>query len=237
MKQFLLRIYFAVQKIVFQPMDQVAYKNIISQGKVLETDVWGTKVVETEEQNIVKFFRLKRVYSSALFFPYACRFKKNSRQLQSKGIKTVNVESIVYCMPEQRHVLTYKKIPGQPIKALLNKNETNSALITQLIQFVAELHAKGIYFRSLHFGNVIVNPAGEMVLIDIADLKIYPWSLSVNQRIRNWKHLLKYSFEKEIITSFGNELFFDMYAQHSHLSKSQSTRLKKELMALGLLKN
>jgi tRNA A-37 threonylcarbamoyl transferase component Bud32 len=229
MEQFLLRIYFVIQKIIFQQIDQATFDKLISQGKVLEKDCWGIKVVETEDQNIIKIFRLKRVYSSALFFPYACRFRKNAKQLKNKGIKTVDVEKIIYCLAQQRHLLIYKKIPGQSVKALINKSD-DAELINQLIKFVVCLHAKGIYFRSLHFGNVIVNNEGDMVLIDIADLKIYPWSLMVNQRIRNWKHLLKYSFEKKIISKYGNERFFDTYAEQAHLTENQTARLKKALI-------
>ncbi len=230
MQQFLLRIYFVIQKIFFQQIDQATYDQLISQGKVLESDPWGTKVVETKEQKIIKIFRLKRVYSSALFFPYACRFRRNAKRLKKKGIETINVEKIVYCMAEQRHVLTYKKISGHPVKALIEKNNGDAELIEQLIKFVVGLHKKGIYFRSLHFGNVIVNTEGEMALIDIADLQIYPWPLSLNQTIRNWKHLLKYSFEKSVVAQFGNQRFFDMYAQLSNLSVNQTARLKKALI-------
>lgn len=230
MEQFLLRIYFAIQKIAFQQIDQGAYDNLISQGKVLETDPWGTKVVETEDQKIIKIFRLKRVYSSALLFPYACRFKRNATQLKKKGIETIDVESIVYCRAEQRHVLTYKKIAGLPVKALVEKQNEAAEFIEQLIKFVVGLHKKGIYFRSLHFGNVIVNTEGEMALIDIADLRIFPWSLSLNQRIKNWKRLLKYSFEKDVISQFGNDRFFDSYAELSNLSADQTARLKKILI-------
>ena len=70
-----------------------------------------------------------------------------------------------------------------------------------------------------------------MALIDISDLKIMPWPLSVNQRIRNWKHLLKYSFEKSIVNSFGNEQFFDAYADESDLSQEQSEKIKKNLFS------
>ena len=230
MEQFLLRIYFAIQKIAFQQIDQATYDNLISQGKILETDPWGTKVVETEDQKIIKIFRLKRVYSSALLFPYACRFKRNATQLKKKGIETIDVESIGYCRAEQRHILTYKRISGLSVKALVTeKNNEYTELIEQLIKFVVELHKKGIYFRSLHFGNVIVNTEGDMALIDIADLEIYPWPLLVNQRIRNWKHLLKYSFEKSVVSQFGNVRFFDLYAQLSNLSVDQTALLKKAL--------
>ncbi len=37
MKQFLLQIYFLIQKAVFLQIDQATYDDVISQGEVLET--------------------------------------------------------------------------------------------------------------------------------------------------------------------------------------------------------
>lgn len=229
MSKIFLHIYFAMQKRLFPQIDKETFDALISAGKVLETDENGIKVVEIDDQDIVKIFRLKRVFSSAFIFPYAWRFKKHASQLRNKGIKTVTVKKIEYCLSAQRHLLTYEKISGHTIKELLIKNRQDTDLIKKLIKFIASLHAKGIYFRSLHFGNVIVNGKGEFALIDIADLKIMPWSLTVDQRIRNWKHLLKYSFEKSIVNSFGNQQFFDTYADEADLSQVQSEKIKKNL--------
>ena len=229
MENILLQIYFAVQKALYSQIDKETYDALVRDSKVLELDEKGIKVVETADQDIVKIFRLKRLFSSALFFSYAWRFKKNARQLKEKGVKTVKVKKIEYCLEEQRHLLTYEKIPGQTIKELLTKYDKHTELIKQLIGFIASLHSKGVYFRSLHFGNVVVCDNGEMALIDITDLKIYPWPLTLNYRIRNWKHLLKYSFETNIFASFGSEQFIDKYADDANLSQRQRERLKEAL--------
>jgi len=230
MEKILMHIYFAMQKRLFPQIDQDTFNAIIDNGKVLEYDQRGVKVVETENQDIVKFFRLKQAYSSALIFPYAWRFKNNARLLRKKGIETVKIKKIEYCFPEKRHLVTYEKIAGQTIRELLTVNEKDTDLIKKLTGFVARLHANGIYFRSLHFGNVIVTNNGEMALIDISDLSVYPWSLTVNLRIRNWRHLLKYSYEKNIVTDFGEQQFFDRYADEALLSLAQREKLKKALI-------
>lgn len=230
MEKILLHIYYAVQKRLFPQIDQDTFNALIDNGKVLEFDQRGVKVVETEDQLIVKIFRLKQTYSSALIYPYAWRFKNNARLLRKKGIETVNVKKMEYCFSEQRHLVTYDKIIGQTIRELLTNNEKDTDLIKRLIEFVACLHANGVYFRSLHFGNIIVTNNGEMALIDISDLNVYPWSLTVNLRIRNWRHLLKYSYEKSIVTGFGEEQFFDKYADDALLSLGQREKLKKALI-------
>ena len=231
MSKILLHIYFAMQKRLFPQISQDMFNAIIDNGKILEYDQRGVKVVETEDQDIVKFFRLKQTYSSALIYPYAWRFINNAKFLRKKGIETVTVKKIEYCFAEQRHLVSYEKIAGQTIRELLTNNEKDTDLIKKLIGFVARLHANGVYFRSLHFGNIIVNNNGEMALIDISDLTVYPWSLTVNFRIRNWRHLLKYSFEKNIVNGFGNERFFDTYANEADLSQAQSKKIKKNLFS------
>lgn len=230
MEKILLQFYFAMQKYLYPQIDKQTFNALIDHGKVLESDETGVKVIEIEGQKIVKFFRLKRVFSSAFFFPYAWRFKRNAEQLKAKGIKTITVSKIEYCLDEQRHILTYEKILGQTIKDSLIKENNNADLINQLIVFIAKLHNKGVYFRSLHFGNVVVAEDGQMALIDIVDLKIFSGSLSFNHRIRNWKHLLKYTFEKNVIAGYESELFFDAYAKGYHLSGKHRKRLKELLM-------
>jgi len=230
MEKILLHIYFAMQKRLFPQIGQDTFNALIDNGKILEYDQRGVKVVETEDQVIVKIFRLKQTYSSALLFPYAWRFINNAKLLRKKGIETVKIKKIEYCFPEKRHLVTYGKIAGQTIRELLTNNEKDTELIKKLIGFVAHLHANGIYFRSLHFGNIIVTNNGEMALIDISDLTVYPRSLTVNLRIRNWRHLLKYSYEKSVVTGFGEEQFFDGYADDALLSLGQREKLKKALI-------
>lgn len=210
-------------------MSSKEYRELADQNKILERDSWGIKVLETADNKIIKIFRLKRLISSAFFFPYALRFKWNSILLKRKGIETVVVTKIVYCREEQRHVLYYKKLAGVSIKSILEKNKHNKVLLNKLNAYIAMLHEKGIYFRSLHFGNIIVKPDGEFALIDISDMKFFPYKLLINQRIRNWKQVLKYEFEKTIIDRYGWDIFFDEYAGFSMLMTQHTKKLKLAL--------
>ncbi|MFX6035930.1 toluene tolerance protein, partial [Acinetobacter baumannii] len=86
---------------------------------------------------------------------------------------------------------------GQTLRQLdRNDPECGDAVRTQLGELIAALHAKGVYFRSLHLGNVVRTPEGRMGLIDIADLRVQRSALSAAQRIRNFKHLLRYEQDR-----------------------------------------
>lgn len=63
------------------------------------------------------------------------------------------------------------------------------------------LHRKGIYFRSLHLGNVILTPNGEFGLIDFSDMRIYPWPLPKFMRVRNIRRLRGIESERDWIDS------------------------------------
>lgn len=229
LEQLALKVYFFIQRMMFSQMSKREYSDLIDQNEILEKDPWGVKVLETSDNTIIKIFRLKRLFSSAYFAPYALRFKWNSNHLKKRGIETVVVDKIVYCREEQRHVLSYKKISGQPIKSILEKNRNNKVLLKNLIVFVAHLHDKGIYFRSLHFGNIIVKPDGEFALIDISNIKFFPFKLSINQRIRNLKHLIKHEFEKTTIDYYDWDIFFNDYAFSAMLIARDKRKLKLEL--------
>ena len=83
---------------------------------------------------------------------------------------------------------------------------------------LADLHNKGVLFRSIHLNNVIVSDdAGVLGLIDFADMKIGKKSLSRDQRMRNFKHLTRYNVDQESIKTFGVERFTDLYFKASRL--------------------
>ena len=225
-----LKFYFFVQRLMYSQISKREYRNLIDQNKILERDGWGIKVLETSDHKIFKIFRLKRLISSAYFVPHALRFKWNAYFLKKMGVESVVVDEIVYCREEQRHVLSYEKVPGQPIKSILERNQDDKDLLKKLIAFVAMLHDKGIYFRSLHFGNIIVKPNGDFVLIDITDMRFSPFKLSIKQRIRNWKHLIKYDFEKSTVENYGWDAFFEDYAHFAMLSTKQAKVFKKGII-------
>ena len=64
-------------------------------------------------------------------------------------------------------------------------------------QFVIGLHDRGIYFRSLHVGNVVYTPDCRLGLIDFADLRIYPWRLGRYLRARNMRRMQRIADEAD----------------------------------------
>ena len=135
------------------------YQQILASATVIERDAYGEKVLLLSDGNLVKIFRRKRWLSSALFFPYASRFIKNARRLSEIPIPTLTVLDVCYCRATSRHLVTYQPLPGETMRSRLRESPSEQgSVLTELTEFVARLHRNGVYFRSVHFGNIIAMP-------------------------------------------------------------------------------
>jgi tRNA A-37 threonylcarbamoyl transferase component Bud32 len=209
-----------------EKISQEEFQKLLSSGKVLEEDSFGIKVVETDDNRIIKTFRLKRLFSSAFFYPYALRFKNNSEKLLEKGFKTVSVEQLSYCRAAKRHVLIYPKLAGETLRDVFKAEPKNTQKqLTDLARLIAKLHKEGVLFRSLHLGNVLILPDQTLGLIDLSDMKIFSSPLSLQQRIRNFNHLLRYPQDCKIIVQFGIVRFLTAYCEAANLSTDQQKKL------------
>ncbi len=203
------------------------YNQIIRSSTILEKDGHGEKVLLTVEGDIVKIFRRKRLLSSALLFPYARRFAKNARRLQRLNIPTVSDLRLGHCCDPVRDLVWYQPLPGMTLRQYCLKDGSKPIMDT-LAKFVASLHSKGILFRSLHWGNIIVMEDLSLGLIDIADMRFRRRSLTVAERARNFRHMLRYHDDQQFFNSMA-ESFWDRYQAASKLSDAANENLKKLL--------
>lgn len=201
-------------------IDRSRYLELFADGAVLERDGHGEKLLALPDGTMVKIFRRKRWLSTALFYPYSQRFASNARRLAKRNVLTVKVLETAYCPAVKRHLVTYQPLPGKTLRQALGAVETDrSILLTEFARFVASLHQKGVYFRSLHFGNVIVpNDGQELGLIDIADMSFQRGALPVRLRTRNFKHMLRYNEDIGYLNEFGSRRFLDQYLAAASLS-------------------
>jgi len=71
-----------------------------------------------------------------------------------------------------------------------------------------------VYFRSLHFGNVVLTPDNTLGLIDIADLRCQKRTLSDSKRLRNFAHLLRYKEDRQwLLGQDAGDTFLEGYRQ------------------------
>lgn len=161
-------------------------------AEVLEADPHGDKVLRLSDGTILKIFRRKRLLSSAALYPYAQRFANNAAALEKLGIPVPKIISVMRIQELSRDVVHYAPLAGETLREMTRAGllpEQKRALKDAFTRFVIYLHDKGIYFRSLHIGNVVCTPDGRLGLIDFSDLRIHPWPLGKYLRARNMRRM------------------------------------------------
>jgi len=182
---------------MIKKITQKHYQQLIKDADIIEKDAFGVKVLDTKKGEMIKLFRRKRLLSTALFKPYAVRFVDNSKKITALGIPTITVNKLFWCSSIKRHLVIYQRLEGELLRDVLSKPSSNAKeIFRQFGAFIAQLHDKGIYFRSAHLKNILVLANGEFGLIDISDLMVQSHSLNVKLRQRNFKHILRYREDK-----------------------------------------
>lgn len=172
-----------------QELSPAAFRELCASAEILEQDTHGLKVLRLADGDMLKVFRVKRVLSSAHVYSYARRFCRNATRLGRLGVPTVTVKQLYHFSDSSNSAVRYAPLPGRTLRELGRIDQLEDSLLESLGIFISKLHFKGIYFRSLHLGNIVQTPEGKLGLIDVADMHFFPWSLSCRRRIRNFNHL------------------------------------------------
>ncbi|MDP2170029.1 MAG: toluene tolerance protein [Rhodocyclaceae bacterium] len=184
-----------------QTLSHDAYLAMRANATVLERDLHGEKVLHLEDGSYLKLFRRKRLISSAAWYPYAQRFADNANTLAERGIPCPRVIDVFRIPSVARDAVHYWPLAGQTLRQLIQQGDASDDLRERLFRFVGQLHTAGIYFRSLHLGNIVLTPDGPFGLIDIADLRSQARPLFTYQRRRNLQHLQRDPFDRQWLTT------------------------------------
>ncbi len=179
------------------------FVKMVANAKILESDTYGPKVFLLEDGRFIKVFRRKRLVSSALLVPYSQRFIDNAEALKRKNIATLTPLQH-YLLPDSRfRAVHYDPLQGKTLRGVSAETGFNwQSRIEQLAQFIRLLHDKGVYFRSLHLGNIVECATGGLGLIDISDMRIYRRALPDSLRRRNLLHFSSYLQRENLLDTF-----------------------------------
>lgn len=166
------------------------YQALREGGKVIEQDGHGDKVIILADGTFLKLFRRKRLISSAAIWPYAQRFADNAARLKELGIPCPEIINIYRIPSIQRDAVHYHPLPGLTLRQLRDgEGDCPEDIRERFWEFVDKVQDLGIYFRSMHLGNVVLTPEGELGLIDISDMKVYRKPLNNRLKKRNMVHI------------------------------------------------
>lgn len=184
-------------------LTQVDFDQLTLGAQVLEADSHGVKVYLLGDGNILKVFRRKRLISSALLRPYSQRFVDNAVRLAQMGIPTLHVLSHHKLEAPGRTAVLYRPLPGRTLLQLSREPGFSwRDYLPKLITLIQRLHTAGVYFRSLHLGNVVVTPEGQLGLIDVADMRFLRGPLSARMVRRNVQHIARYIEREKLADHF-----------------------------------
>jgi tRNA A-37 threonylcarbamoyl transferase component Bud32 len=206
---------------------------LLVKSEIIQDSQTGPKVVKLENGNYLKFFRLKTWFSSALFYHYADRFFDNHKKLTELGVVTIKPVR-VYIIPKNfitdsklTKAVEYEYLPGQTLRSLIQNNKFAIDVIEPLAYFIAKLHNKGIYFKAIHFANILYNTdfLDKFGLIDIDNTRVFKQPLNFQLRQRNFKHMIRYAEDKAWLQQH-KQRFLDIYLANSVLNKVTTNKLR-----------
>lgn len=212
------------------PITLSFFTSLTQSAKTIEADHHGVKVLQLSDGSYLKLFRRKRLISSEIYQPYASRFAHNAQSLKSRKILCPDVIATYKISSLHRTAVQYHPLPGQTMRQYFATTSPTQHhdLCRQLGRFIAQLHEQGVYFRSLHLGNIIIHQ-DELGLIDIADMRCSNKPLNIKKRKRNFNHLLRYEQDKKIIRH-ETQSFIDGYCRDLKHYKEHMTQALQNML-------
>jgi serine/threonine protein kinase len=191
----------------------------LSHGELLEKDSFGPKVVRLADGRLLKIMRSRRTPFLARLLPSAQRFSRNAQRLQQAGIATPLIEECVWIDRENAvSACLYQPLPGEPLDGIFRNDKTRFlTLLPQLAAYIYRLHQHGLYFRSLHLGNILLTADGGFGLIDFLDMRFKRGPLGKRLVRRNFEHLRGY-LQRRKVEGFPWEELLAAYALASKAS-------------------
>jgi serine/threonine protein kinase len=184
-----------------------SFDALTSEYEELERFRGELRVLLLPDDRIVKIFRRRRLLSGSTLYPYSFRFARNSQRLMSLGFRSVDVERVFFCPSRVGHGVIYPLLEGHAVHEL----EPSAALRSRLATFIAQLHERGVLFRSLNINNVLQQTDGTFALIDVGDVRFQRGPLAPRLRTRNFRHLLRLVRHREWFRELGYREFVDSY--------------------------
>jgi hypothetical protein len=196
-------------------MKKIFFKNDAEFNKFVEkADDLGHRKTFHKKNEIIKIFNVRGYISSGFFNTYASRIIKNSIRLTEHEIPSIEITNeLAFQYNKRLSGVSYKYIPGKTYRDLGNK--ITKEMIADLAKYISIIHKKGIYFRAMHLGNILLHNK-KLFLIDIAKIHFYPWSLFIFTRARAFRRMIKY---QDDIKHFGLMNYKNLISEYMISSK------------------
>ena len=215
-----------------RPLSRAEFAALTADATVLSQDEHGLKVIQRPDGRIIKLFRRNRWLSSALLDPYAVRFARASLRLEQLGIQACKIESLFRVPHLHRDAVVYPRIEGVELRQALQRPGRRDELMPSLAGFVARLHCRGVYYRGLHFANVLLRNEGDFALLDVSETRFFRNGLTPRYRARNFRPMIKYKEDRAAMAAYGPLRFVQEYLGESELSEARQDVFVRALRSM-----
>lgn len=210
-------------------IDATQLDALLQGAKTIEEDGLGVKVARLGSGDFLKLYRRKRLLSSDLWDLPAQRFADNARGLLRLGVIAPTVLDVLMISERRLSAVLYQPLPGDTLRNRLRQLDAGQrpALVRRFGTFLGELHQLGVYFRSLHLGNVLLLPDDSFGLIDLSDMKLESRPLAPWKRRRNLQHILRYAEDIDWLAHQHVDSWLEGYADSA--SRRDTERFSRDL--------
>lgn len=199
---------------------------LVKGAKVLERQDGGLSALRTGDGYIIKIWQRRRGLTSDKVKPYSQRFRSNCEELNRRGIVAPVISESYAVRDSGEHLVCYREIAGTPLNEVA---EDGSLPLKDLAGFYAELHDKGIHFRSIHLDNMLLlEPAG-FGLIDVTDTSFISKPLSLRKRAENLGYAWAYRSDYSYFNDEVRARLTAYYETAARLSQAEAGRFRKLL--------
>lgn len=210
-----------------QHLSLSAFQNLTHDSEILTSELLDgqirPKVLQLKDRSILKLFRIKRLLTSARLIPYAARFQRNVASLEALAVQTVAITGTYRIPSIDRTAVHYWPLVGVTLRDHSKTAAISVPLARQIGEFYLFLHDKGVYFRSIHFNNIIITPESRLGLIDVVDMQFHKKPLSLSRRIRNLRHLFRDTGDVIKMAPVRSS-FIEAYCRSANLGKKNAVR-------------
>jgi len=181
---------------------------------------------------IVKLFRPARFWSTRAFRPEARAFIAVAQRLAALGVPAPAITDYLRVVRPPRDVVCYQPVAGESLRKALLACEDGQPLLNDFAGFLAELHEKGVFFRGIHLGNVILTPERAFGLVDFSQAKFYDRPLRVGQRKRNLRHFRTHRKDRGIFDKIAFGPMAEAYLAKASVGAADADALRRAFLRL-----
>lgn len=205
-------------------LNEKDYLELTQGAKLVKRTRTKIRLLLSSDHKIIKHIYRRRFFSTSTLWPYAARFIKNAKLLNSKNILVPDIMAVYFYPKLNCDIIIYDYVDGTTLYDIASGDDLS--FLPKLAEYIAMLHQLGIYFKDLHLSNIVLNK-GSFTLLDLESIHCKRRSLTVAQRARNIAYLFSIKEHIEFYQRFGSDKFLEEYLQKTDLSERSRKKIKQ----------